>query len=131
MSFTLCTPVQFTSLFTSFCSPLLCQHPSKKDIAVSHWFGLRSLASVIPSVLDPDPNFLSYPVFLKKIYLFYAYEYTVAVLRHNRRGDLIPLQMVRHNVVVGFELRTSGRGVSALNHWAIFPALVLLFLNWN
>ena len=30
---------------------------------------------------------------LKKKYLFYVYEYTVIVFRHNRRGHLIPLQM--------------------------------------
>jgi len=30
--------------------------------------------------------------------------------------------------LLGFELRTSGRTVSALNHWAISPALVELFL---
>jgi hypothetical protein len=32
--------------------------------------------------------------------LFYAYEYTVAVFRHTRRGHQIPLQMVvSHHVV--------------------------------
>jgi hypothetical protein len=29
-----------------------------------------------------------------KIYLFYVYEYTVAVFRHSRRGHHVPLQMV-------------------------------------
>jgi len=54
--------------------------------------------------------------FLKKIiYLVYIYEYTVTVLRHARRGHQIPLQMaVNHHVVLGIELRTSGRAVSAL-----------------
>jgi hypothetical protein len=34
--------------------------------------------------------------------LFYAYEYTVAVFRHTRRGHQIPLQMVvSHHVVAG------------------------------
>ena len=36
------------------------------------------------------------------IYLFYVYEYTVAVFRHTRRGHRIPLQMVvSHHVVAG------------------------------
>jgi hypothetical protein len=36
------------------------------------------------------------------IYLFYVYEYTVAVLRHTRRGHWNPLQMaVSHCVVAG------------------------------
>jgi hypothetical protein len=34
------------------------------------------------------------------IYLFYVYEYTVAVIRHTRRGHRIPLQMVVNNHVV-------------------------------
>ena len=42
--------------------------------------------------------------------LFYAYEYTVAVFRHTRRGHQTSLQMV-----LGFELMTSGRVVNALN----------------
>jgi hypothetical protein len=55
--------------------------------------------------------------FLKDyIYLFYVYEYTVAVFRHTRRGHQIPLQMVvSHHVVAGIELRTSKGVVSALN----------------
>jgi hypothetical protein len=37
------------------------------------------------------------------MYLFYAYLYTVAVLRHTRRGHWIALQMVvSHHVVAGF-----------------------------
>jgi hypothetical protein len=36
------------------------------------------------------------------IYLFYAYEHTVAVFRHTRRGHGIPFQMVvSHHVVAG------------------------------
>jgi hypothetical protein len=36
------------------------------------------------------------------IYLFYVYEYTIALFRHTRRGHQIPLQMVvSHHVVVG------------------------------
>jgi len=37
-----------------------------------------------------------------KIYLFYLYEYTVAVFKHTRRGHQIPLQMVvSHHVFAG------------------------------
>ena len=50
-----------------------------------------------------------------KSYLFYVYKYTIAVFRHTRRGYWVPLQMVvSHHVVVGIELRTSGRAVGAL-----------------
>ena len=48
---------------------------------------------------------------------FYVSEYTVAVFRHIRRWHQIPLQMlVSHHVLLGIELRTSERAVSALNH---------------
>jgi hypothetical protein len=59
---------------------------------------------------------LSLSLFLKKIYLFYVYEYTVAVFRHTRRGRQITLQMIVSHHVLGIELRTSGRAASALNH---------------
>jgi Na+-transporting methylmalonyl-CoA/oxaloacetate decarboxylase gamma subunit len=37
-----------------------------------------------------------------KIYLFYLYEYIVAILRHTRRGHPIPVQMVvSHHVAAG------------------------------
>ena len=40
--------------------------------------------------------------FFLKIYLFYLYEYTVAVFRHTRKGCQISLQMVvSHHVVAG------------------------------
>jgi hypothetical protein len=47
--------------------------------------------------------FLLLLLFFKRfIYLFYAYEYTVAAFRHTRRGHWIPLQMVvSHHVVAG------------------------------
>jgi hypothetical protein len=50
-----------------------------------------------------DINFyISWISFFLKIYLFYLYEYTVAVFRHTRRGHPIPLQMVvSHHVVAG------------------------------
>jgi hypothetical protein len=41
-------------------------------------------------------------LFFLKIYLFYVYEYTIAVFRHTRRGHWIPLQMVvSHHVGAG------------------------------
>jgi hypothetical protein len=41
-------------------------------------------------------------LFLRFIYSFNVYEYTVAVFRHTRRGHQIPLQMVvSHHVVAG------------------------------
>ena len=50
-----------------------------------------------------------------KTYLFIVYKYTVAVFRHTRRGHQISLQMVvNHLSLLGFELRTSERAVSAL-----------------
>jgi hypothetical protein len=54
------------------------------------------------------------------IYLFHVCEYTVAFFRHTRRGYRIPLQMVVREET---ELRTSGRGVSALTHLSISLAL--------
>jgi hypothetical protein len=40
--------------------------------------------------------------FFFKIYLFYVYEYTIAVFRHSRRGRQITLQMVvSHHVGAG------------------------------
>jgi len=52
-------------------------------------------------------------LFLFKIYLFYVCEYTVAVFRHARRATMW---------LLGIELRTSWRAVSAVNHRAISPA---------
>jgi hypothetical protein len=41
-------------------------------------------------------------LYFRFIYLFYVYEYIVAVFRHTRRGHQIPLQaLVRHHVVAG------------------------------
>jgi hypothetical protein len=51
--------------------------------------------------------------FFLKIYLFIYYKYTVAVLRHSRRGSQVLLQMVvSHHVVAGIwtpDLRKSSR----------------------
>jgi hypothetical protein len=45
------------------------------------------------------------------------YEYTVAVFRHIRRGQWIPLNLVvAHHVVAEIELQTSGETVSALKY---------------
>jgi hypothetical protein len=52
---------------------------------------------------------------LKDLFIIVC-KYSVAVFRHTRRRYQISLWMVvRHHVVVGFELRTFGRAVSALN----------------
>jgi len=62
--------------------------------------------------------------FFKDLFIYFVYEYTVAVFGHTRSGYRIPLQMVGATMwLLGFELRTSGRAVGALNHWAISPAL--------
>jgi hypothetical protein len=56
--------------------------------------------------------------FFKDLFLFYVCEYpvTVAVFRHSRRGHHIPLQMIMsHGLVLGIELKTSGRTVNAFN----------------
>jgi hypothetical protein len=52
-----------------------------------------------------------------KIYLFSAYEYTVAVFRHTERGIRSHYRWLWATTwLLGIELRTSGRTVSALNH---------------
>ena len=68
--------------------------------------------------------------FLKNIYLFHACEYTVAVFRHTRRGHRIPHYrwLWATMWLLGIELRTSGRAVSALNRWAISPAQTWRFV---
>ena len=58
----------------------------------------------------------SFFFFFELINLFHVCEYTVDVFRHTRRGHQIPLQMVVATMwLLGIELRTSGRAVSALN----------------
>jgi hypothetical protein len=53
----------------------------------------------------------------------YIHIYEYAVLMHTRREHQIPLKIVvSHHVVVGIELRTSGRTPSTLNHRTISPA---------
>ena len=74
--------------------------------------------------------FLIFKIIYLFIYLFYLYEYTVAVFRH------IPEESIGSHYrwlwatmwLLEIELRTSGRAVSALNLWAISPALFHTFL---
>jgi hypothetical protein len=41
-------------------------------------------------------------LFFKDLFIYFIYEYTVAVFRHIRKGHQIPLQMVvSHRVVAG------------------------------
>ena len=62
-------------------------------------------------------------------WLIDVFEYTVAVFRHTRRGHQISLHLVVSMCVLGIELRTYGSTASALNHWAISPALICFFIN--
>ena len=56
-------------------------------------------------------------------FIYYISKYTVAVFRHMRRGHQISSRMLWANMwLLGFELRTFWRAVSALNSWAIFLA---------
>jgi hypothetical protein len=53
------------------------------------------------------------------IYLFYVYDYTVAVFRHTRRGHQIPLHMVvSHHVVTGNSTQDPWKS----SHRASFPS---------
>ena len=57
------------------------------------------------------------------IYLFYVYEYSVAAFRHTREGIRSHHRWLWATMsLLGIELRTSGRAVSACNLWAISPA---------
>jgi hypothetical protein len=57
-------------------------------------------------------------LFFKKIYLFYVYEYTVAVIRHTRRGHQTPLQMVvSHHVVAGNQTQEFLTAEPSLQPW--------------
>ena len=53
-------------------------------------------------------------IFFKDLFIVIC-EYTVAVIRHSRRECQISLRMVVSHHVVGFEFRTFGRTVGALN----------------
>ena len=66
------------------------------------------------------------------IYLFIICKYTVAVFRHSRKGHQISIWMVWATMwLLGFELRTFGRAVSALNHWDISPAFLIFLRDMN
>jgi hypothetical protein len=53
-----------------------------------------------------------------KIYFIYVSTLS-AVSRHTRRGHRIPITMVVATMwLLGTKLKTSGRAVSAFNHWA-------------
>ena len=94
-----------------------------KDFASASWV-LALWVSVPMCALRAFYLFiLSILYFLKDFYLFYFYEYTVAVFRHIRREHQIPLEIVvSHHVVAENWTQTSRRASSALNHWAISPA---------
>ena len=63
-----------------------------------------------------------------KDFIYFMYTSTVIVFRHTRRGHQITLQMVvKCHVLLGIELRTSARTVSALTCRAISPALAQCF----
>jgi hypothetical protein len=70
--------------------------------------------------------FLVLLFFIIIIYLFIICEYIVAVFRHSRRGQDQWLWATMW--LLRTELRTFVRAVSALNHWAIAPALLSFFL---
>jgi hypothetical protein len=58
--------------------------------------------------------------------LFYAHEYIVAVFRHIRSHSR---WLWATKWLLRIEVRTSGRAVSALNHWATSPAWEPIFLK--
>jgi hypothetical protein len=74
-------------------------------------------------------QFWHFNSFLKILFTyFYVCEYTVALFRHTRRvctGSLYRWLWATM-WLLGIDLRTSGRAVSAPNHWAIST-----ILNWD
>ena len=79
--------------------------------------------------------FLSFFLFLV-VNLFYVCEYTVCSLQKNQKRESHPITdgpcyrwLWATIWLLGIEHRTSGRAVTALNHWAISPAWVSLFLK--
>jgi hypothetical protein len=59
-------------------------------------------------------------------------KYTVAVFRHTRRGHRFHYRWLWATMwLLGFELRTFRRAVSALNHWDISPALNFFLRKQN
>ena len=68
------------------------------------------------------------PLALK--YLFYLCEYTVAVFRQNRRGNLTLYRWLWAIMwLLGIELRTSEGAVSTLNCWTIISSPLFWVFN--
>jgi hypothetical protein len=67
--------------------------------------------------------------------VIYIYIYNVSTLlpfRHTRKGHQIPLKMVvSHHVLLGIEIKTFGRAVSALTCLAISPVHEIIFNSKN
>jgi hypothetical protein len=67
---------------------------------------------------------------LRFMYLFYVCEYTVALLREREESIWSHCRWLSATMwLLGFELRTSRRVVSALSCWVISPAPCLVFLK--
>ena len=76
----------------------------------------------MPLQLRPQQVQAISAIFFFKISFIIVSKYTVAVLRHSRRGCQISLVWLWATMwLLGFELMTSGRAVSAPNCWAIAP----------
>ena len=61
--------------------------------------------------------------------LFIIRKYTVVVFRRARRHQISWRVVVSLHWLLGFELRTFGKVVGTLNHWAISPAPCSYFFN--
>jgi hypothetical protein len=87
------------------------EYPRRQAIPVKHpclWKALQTLKAHL--------------CIFFKIYLFIICKYTVAVFRYSWRGSQLSLWLWVTMWLLGFELRTLGRAVGALYHWAISPA---------
>ena len=64
---------------------------------------VQAMKLMVHSIMYVDiENIICFVSFFLKIYLFYLYEFTVAVFRHTIRGHQVLLQMVvSHHVVAG------------------------------
>jgi hypothetical protein len=61
-----------------------------------------------------------------KIYFLFIWVHCSCLQTHNRRGIRSHCRWLWATMwLLGIELRTSGRAVSALNHWAISPAQII------
>jgi hypothetical protein len=78
--------------------------------------------------LQPSGRHLTTFIVCLFVCLFNLCKYTVAVFRHTRRGHRSHYRWLWATMwLLGIELRTFGRAVSALNHWAIAPAHLTTF----